>query len=143
MSDPKAINMNGYISRDVAVATLLEWADKNANMRHNSPAFTARRCAEIIAAQPSMDGEVIVRGPIRQEFTGLNITFGKCSRCGHKLIWYTEDPVKGCPYCFMRKRREVKANVANPDAVRKVQKRSGGQPVQSATSDTNGEEDQL
>lgn len=96
-----------YINRDKVLSLIEEYAEKREDHSKCNPAWTASQIATILSKLPVKESGFLNYGLIQPDFTGINLSLGVCHTCGKKLIWYTKDPIKGCPYCFTRRRKEV------------------------------------
>ena len=94
-----------YISREKALNAIREYGEAHVGEKV-APSWTAAKIGGIIAQLGTRETGFIRYGEILRDFEGLNISFGVCSDCGKKLIWYTDEPINGCPYCYMRVRKK-------------------------------------
>ena len=91
-----------YIDRDEALTAIEAYADVHATDHKAAPSWTAAQIATVIKKleTKAIGRGIAVIGDITRDFHGMNISYGRCQNCGHKLIWYTADTPGGCPYCF-------------------------------------------
>ena len=126
-----------YISRDEAINLIKDYAERRVDQSKCSPAWTASQIATLLFRLPTKETGFIQFGSIETHFKGINLSMGRCRNCGKKLVWYTEQPLNGCPYCHARRRKEVTPSGTNHDIVRNVPKGTDRQPVQSEAGRAN------
>lgn len=104
----KTMNINNYkdggifIRRSDAVKAIEAWADKNKGKEPRKPDIVARLMATKVEAIKSVEVDPAYYTSLKYGFRGMNISQGECGNCGAKLIWKTNAPINGCPYCFFR-----------------------------------------
>lgn len=93
-----------YIDREETLNVIRKYGEEREESRNAPPAWTAERIEKLVEAIDKFPGSssFFNATKIRRTFTGLNITMGECERCGNKLIWYTDNRIKRCPYCAAR-----------------------------------------
>lgn len=93
-----------FIEREAALNAIRRYGDEREEARNEPPAWTAEKIARRIEAIDAIQesSNFFKTTKIRRTFTGLNITTGECDKCGAKLIWYTQNRIKRCPYCAAR-----------------------------------------
>lgn len=102
-------NMEEYISREEAMSAIQDYAERRYDSVKASPAWVAGQISALIGkldVKRMKDG-LHIAGEIRNDFKGHFFSAGICSSCGMKLMWYTEHPIKRCPYCGMYRKKEL------------------------------------
>lgn len=108
MENPSVESERTYFDREAVLTAIREYGEQYAGERKADQEWTAERIAKRVGRLPTTKKGIIQFGTIKKTFVGHFMSMGRCSECGHILQWRTDQPPRGCPYCFMRVAEELK-----------------------------------